>query len=125
MVTCLVVEDHSDTREGYVEYLSYCGFDVLTAAGADEMRTVLAARTPDVIVMDLQLPRTDGFALIRELKTTELTRETPVLVVSACVRDVDRDKARRAGCDAFVAKPCDPECVLTELKKLLARKPPT
>lgn len=123
MPVCLVVEDHSDTRDGYVEFFGFYGFDVLTAAGEDEMWQSLDRELPDVIVMDLHLPKTDGYSLIRQLKANERTRSIPVLVVSASVRPEDQERARRAGSDAFVAKPCDPASIVTQLKALLASKP--
>jgi CheY-like chemotaxis protein len=122
---CIVVEDHADTREGYVEFLGFGGISVLSASGADELRALLATRRPDAIVMDLHLPRVDGWTLIREIKADESTRRIPVLVVSAYVRDVDREDAFRAGADAFIPKPCDPELVITELKRLMAAGGPS
>lgn len=120
MPLCIVVEDHGDTREGYVEFLGMSGMNVLSAANADELRALLATHTPDVIVMDLHLPKVDGWTLIREVKSAEKTRNVPVLVVSAYVRPVDRDDALAAGCDAFIPKPCDPSDVLAELRRLIA-----
>jgi two-component system cell cycle response regulator DivK len=120
MPLCIVVEDHGDTREGYVEFLGMSGMTVLSAANADELRALLANHTPDVIVMDLHLPKVDGWTLIREVKSAEKTRRVPVLVVSAYVRPVDRDDAVAAGCDAFIPKPCDPSDVLAELRRLIA-----
>lgn len=124
MPLCIVVEDHGDTRDGYVEFLTFSGLSVLSAASADEFRALLVDHVPDVVVMDLQLPETDGWALIRELKRAEATRHVPVLVVSASVRDVDREAARAAGCDAFISKPCDPAAVIAELRRLLDRQGP-
>jgi two-component system cell cycle response regulator DivK len=120
MPTCLVVEDHGDTREGYAEFLSYAGFKVMSAAGRDEMQRHLADVIPDAVVMDLQLPEVDGWALIRELKASARTRDVPVLVVSAAVRDSDKASAFEAGCDAFLPKPADPDDIVAELGRLMA-----
>lgn len=127
MPTCLVVEDHGDTREGYVEFLRFAGFDVLSAGGREEMRQRLAEHVPDAIVMDLQLPEVDGWALIRDLKASQRTRGIPVLVVSAAVRDSDKAGAFDAGCDGFLPKPADPDHIVAELERLLGvrqGKPP-
>lgn len=119
MPTCLVVEDHGDTREGYVEFLRFAGFEVLSAGGRQEMRERLAEQVPDAIVMDLQLPEVDGWSLIRDLKASQRTRRVPVLVVSAAVRDSDKAGAFEAGCDAFLPKPADPDHIVAELERLL------
>lgn len=119
MATCLVVEDHGDTRDGYVEFLAFAGFTVMSASGREDMRRLLAERIPDAVVMDLQLPEVDGWSLIRELKTSPVTRQVPVLVVSAAVRDSDRESAIAAGCDGFISKPADPDVIVAELRRLL------
>lgn len=122
MPTCLVVEDHGDTREGYVEFLGLAGFTVMSASGREEMRQRLAEGIPDVVVMDLQLPEVDGWGLIRELKKAPQTANVPVLVVSAAVRDSDRAGAFEAGCDGFLRKPADPDDIVAELQRLLGAR---
>jgi CheY-like chemotaxis protein len=108
MLRCLIVEDHSDTRAGYAEYLEVCGIQAWTAADAEGLRERLASELPDAIVLDLQLPRTDGWQLMRELKADERTRSIPIIVVSACVMPAERAAAEEAGCDEFLMKPVDP-----------------
>lgn len=120
MPTCLIIEDHGDTREGYAEFLAFSGFEVMTAADGTAMWQILDGRVPDAIVMDLHLPETDGWSLIRKLRKAERTRHTPVVVVSASVRDNEREDAKLAGCDAFIPKPCDPELIVAELTGLIA-----
>jgi two-component system, cell cycle response regulator DivK len=119
MALCYIVEDHDDTRDGYAEYLRSCGFDVRTAAGADEFRGLVASAVPAAIVMDLALPHVDGFDLARELRLNPQTKDVPILAVSASVRAEDRASAQRAGCNAFLAKPCDPATIVAELNRLL------
>jgi CheY-like chemotaxis protein len=120
MPTCLIVEDHGDTREGYAEFLAFSGFDVVTAADGAAMWEALDARLPDAIVMDLHLPKTDGWSLIRALRRSPATRRIPVVVVSASVRDSEREDAVRAGCDSFIPKPCDPARIVEDLHRLIA-----
>jgi two-component system, cell cycle response regulator DivK len=119
MRTCLIVEDHGDTREGYAEFLAFSGFEVLTAGDGAAMWQILDERLPDAIVMDLHLPETDGWSLIRQLRSLAPTRGIPVVVVSASVREQDRKEAERAGCDSFIQKPCDPEAIVVELHRLI------
>src|SRR5262249_38382697 len=108
-----------DTREGYAEYLQNRGFDVRMASGAPEFRALVASAVPAAVVMDLALPGEDGFALTRELRADPRTTGVPVLVVSASVRAEERAGALVAGCNAFRAKPVDPETIVRELNRLL------
>lgn len=119
MPTCLIVEDHGDTREGYAEFLAFSGFEVRTAGDGASMWRILDEHLPDAIVMDLHLPKTDGWSLIRQLRSSALTRAIPILVVSASVREQDRRDAEHAGCDGFIPKPCDPERIVAELHRLI------
>jgi len=119
MPLCFVVDDHVDTREGFAEYLRSSGFEVQTAADAVELRSLLAEATPAAVLMDVQMPRVDGWTLTREIKANERTRNVRVLVVSASVGDRHRRAADAAGADALLSKPCDPERIVVELTRLL------
>ena len=120
MARCIIVDDHGDTRAGYAEFLSAFGFDVRTAADAEELRSILADWIPDAMVLDLQLPRTDGWELTREIKSDPRLRNIAVVVVSACVLPAERAAAEEAGCDAFINKPCDPMTIVEELRRRTA-----
>ena len=123
MPSCLIVEDHGDTRDGYAEYLSLCGFDVLTAADGVGFREVIDRVIPDVVVMDIQLPETDGWDLTAELRRNGRTRAVPVIIVSARVQVADRERSMQAGCDAFLGKPCDPHDLVDEINRLIKTAP--
>lgn len=116
----IIVDDHGDTRAGYTEFLTAFGFDVRAAGDADQFRALLRDFLPDAVVLDLQLPRTDGWELTREIKKGPDTRHIAVIVVSACVLPAERDAAQAAGCDAFIAKPCDPMDIVDELRRRTA-----
>ena len=113
----IIVEDHGDTRAGYTEFLTAFGFDVRAAAEAEQLRALLREGLPDAIVLDLQLPRTDGWELTREIKQDPATTHIAIVVVSASVMPADREAAHAAGCDAFIAKPCDPMAIVEELRR--------
>jgi CheY-like chemotaxis protein len=117
MPRCIIVDDHGDTRTGYAEFLAAFGFDVKAAADAEELRAILADWIPDAIVLDLQLPRTDGWQLTREIKGDPRTQAVVIVVVSACVMPSERAAAEDAGCDAFINKPVDPMLILEELQR--------
>lgn len=123
MPLCFVVDDHVDTREGFAEYLRQSGFDVQTAADAGELRSLLAEATPAAVLMDVQMPRVDGWTLTREIKANERTRHVRVLVVSASVGDGLLTAADEVGADALIGKPCDPHRIVVELTRLLESEP--
>jgi CheY-like chemotaxis protein len=114
---CIIVEDHGDTRAGYAEFLGTFGFEIRTAADADELWQAMEGWQPDAIVLDLQLPRTDGWEIIRQLKAEPRTRPIAIIVVSACVMPAEQAAALAAGCDAFIRKPVDPLVILEELRR--------
>ena len=123
MARCIIVDDHADTRAGYAEFLTAFGFDVRTAGDAEELRAVLRDWLPDAIVLDLQLPRIDGWELTREIKADPRTRPIAVVIVSACVMPSERAAAEEAGCDAFINKPCDPVAIVEELRRRTSAAP--
>lgn len=119
MALCIIVDDHADSRDGLAEYLQVSGFDVLAAASAEECEGLLASNRPDAILLDLQLPRVDGWELASRIKADPQLRSVPLVAVSGCVMPADRARAAQVGIDRFLSKPCDPELVLASLRELL------
>lgn len=119
MALCIIVDDHVDSREGLAEYLQVSGFDVLAVASAEECEGLLASNRPDAILLDLQLPRVDGWELATRIKADPQLRSVPLVAVSGCVMPADRARAAQVGIDRFLPKPCDPELVLASLRELL------
>ncbi len=117
----LVVEDYDDAREMYAVYLEFAGFRVSQAAnGLDAVERAVAER-PDAIVMDLALPGIDGWEATRRIKSHPATAGVPVMALTGHVLPVHAAAARDAGCDAFVVKPCTPDVLVDELRRLLGR----
>src|SRR4051812_23827680 len=103
----------------YAEFLRYVGLTPIVAS--DAMRELSVAPETDVIVTALLLPgRTDGVGLIEQLKQDERTRHIPIIVLTSSAWDVERERASRAGCDLFLAKPCLPEELLRGIHHVLA-----
>ena len=118
-VRVLLVEDYPDTREMYDEYLRACGFDVLVGTnGIDALKLALEA-DPDVIVMDLSLPVMDGWEASRRLKADPRTAGIPVIALSGHALAGVSEGAKKAGCNAFLTKPCDPQDLVAEIRTIL------
>ena len=118
----LIVENDESTREMYSEFLAFSGFRVALAQHADE--AVEKARTlrPSIITTAIGLPKgDDGCALCARLKSQDTTRGIPVLVVTAWVMGGHVERAKRAGCDAVLLKPCAPTTLVAEIRKYLGR----
>jgi CheY-like chemotaxis protein len=92
------------------------------ASGGAELWVLVGERVPDVVVMDLQLPAVDGWELTRQLRADPRTARVPIVVVSASVRDVDRERAFTNGADAFLPKPCSLDEILKTLHRVSKRR---
>jgi CheY-like chemotaxis protein len=77
---------------------------------------------PDIILMDLALPKMDGWEATRRLKADEQTRHIPIVALTGHALAGHAEGARQAGCDAFVTKPCLPDALVTEIERMLAVK---
>jgi CheY-like chemotaxis protein len=119
----LVVDDYQDGREMCAEYLSICGFGVAQAANGFEALEKATALHPDLILMDLSLPGLDGWEVTKRLKRDARTSTIPVIALTARALCGDADRARQAGCDAFMTKPCLPDALVEEVRRMLESAP--
>ena len=115
----LVVEDYQDAREMYTAYLQFSGFDVAEAGNGLEAIEKARELLPDIVLMDLALPRMDGWEATRRLKNDPRTRHIPIVALTGHALAGHAEGAREAGCDAFVTKPCLPDALVAEIKRLL------
>ncbi|HVZ20465.1 MAG TPA: response regulator [Vicinamibacterales bacterium] len=115
----LVVDDYQDAREMYAEYLQFSGFRVAEARNGNEAVAQAMALKPDLILMDLSLPGMDGWEATRLLKADETTRHIPIVALTGHALAGASEGARRAGCDAFVTKPCLPDDLVVEVRRML------
>jgi two-component system, cell cycle response regulator DivK len=120
----LVVEDYQDAREMYAAYLQFSGFDVAEAGNGIEAVDKTIELLPDIVLMDLALPRMDGWEATRRLKSDPRTRHIPVVALTGHALAGHAEGAREAGCDSFVTKPCLPDALVTEIRRLLDQPPP-
>ena len=116
----LLVDDFQDNREMYAMYLEHSGVRIAEAANGQEALEQAFSLLPDLIVMDLSLPGIDGWEATRRLKADERTKKIPVLALTSHALEGFSDGAKAAGCDGFVTKPCLPEQLLSEIRKVLA-----
>lgn len=116
----LVVEDFDDAQDMYVDYLQHCGFRTAAARTGREAVEKATQLRPDLILMDLALPELDGWEATRLIKGDARTGTIPILACTGHAMPSHMQAAQEAGCDAFVIKPCLPEDLVAEIRRLLA-----
>ena len=116
----LVVDDYQDAREMYAEYLQYSGFRVAEAKNGNEAVAQARSLKPDLILMDLSLPGMDGWEATRVLKADQRTKNIPVVALTGHALAGASEGAKKAGCDSFVTKPCLPDDLVVEVRRMLS-----
>jgi len=106
----------------YAAYLQFSGYRVAEAANGLEALEKTRELMPDIILMDLALPKMDGWEATRRLKADEKTRHIPIVALTGHALAGHAEGARQAGCDAFVTKPCLPDALVTEIERMLSER---
>jgi two-component system cell cycle response regulator DivK len=117
----LVVDDNPGLRQLWSVWLSLWNFRVVEATDGCEAVETAVREQPALVLMDLAMPHLDGFAATRQLKQHAATATIPVVALTAHTSSEDRRRASEAGCAAFLGKPCDPDLLLKEVRRLLGR----
>ena len=115
----LVVDDTASVRELIRVNLALEGFDVRVAADGQEALDLVTELQPDLITMDVVMPRLDGIAAATRLKADPATATIPIVMVTARAQTSDRDKGRKAGVDAYLTKPFEPAELVATVHNLL------
>ncbi len=116
----LVVEDDPDNRRIAVRILTADGHTTLEAADGASAVALARCEHPDAIVMDLGMPDVDGWEATRRLKADPETADIPIVALTAFAMRGDEQRAREAGCDAYLAKPCRPQAIRELVRRLVA-----
>lgn len=115
----LVVEDNELNLELVQYLLEEAGFEVRVARDAEAARRELDRRAPSLVLMDMQLPQTDGLTLVAEIRATPGLRTLPVIALTAHAMRGDRERFLAGGCDGYIAKPFDATTFVAEVRELL------
>jgi len=118
----LVVDDNPLNTKLMKVVLEAGGHLVDTAIDADEARVAVGKQIPDLILMDLQMPKVDGYTLTTELKARAELKAVPIIAVTASAMRGDEQRALNAGCDGYVTKPIDTRAFSAMVAKMLANK---
>ena len=118
----LVVDDHDDTRQMSLIVLRSQGFNAVAAEGGEAGFACASELQPDVIVTDLAMPDGDGWEFVQRLSSDARTKKIPVVMLTACATESVKQRAEREGVAAFFFKPCSPDVLAAELRRLVAAR---
>ena len=119
--TILVADDEQDIRELVAYRLSRAGYTIIEARNGQEALELAADQAPDMAVLDVMMPRLNGFDLTERLRHTAATQRLPILLMSASVQEVDISRGFAAGADGYLTKPFTPDQLLTRVRDVLSR----
>jgi CheY-like chemotaxis protein len=122
--TILLVEDFDDTRLMMKMWLVKNGYRVLEAETGEEGVALAQQELPDLIIMDMMMPRMNGLDAAQRIRQDRALSQTPIVAVSAYGADEYRSLALEAGCDEYVSTPFEPRTLSKLIKSLLAREEP-
>lgn len=119
MSKVLIVEDNEMNRDMLSRRLMRKGYDVVLALDGEEGVAMAASEAPDIILMDMSLPKIDGWEATRRIKADDALKGVPVIALTAHAMTSDRDKALAAGCDDYDTKPIELPRLLEKIERLL------
>jgi two-component system cell cycle response regulator DivK len=118
----LVVDDNQDGRELVVKILKNRGYQMIEAVDGEEALEKASAECPDLILMDISIPKLDGYEVTRRLKSQVKFKDTPIIALTAHAMKGDKEKAMEAGCDGYISKPIDIHELPNQIKSYLKNK---
>jgi two-component system cell cycle response regulator DivK len=115
----LIVEDQEDNRRILRDLLSSVGYELVEAVSGEEGVELAGRETPDLILMDIQLPGVDGYEATRQIRANPTLVKTPIIAVTSYALSGDDVKAYAAGCNGYVTKPFSPRALLAKVREYL------
>jgi CheY-like chemotaxis protein len=119
MAKILLVEDNEMNRDMLSRRLQRRGYDVVMAVDGEQGISMARTEDPDIILMDISLPRIDGYEATRQIKADDDTAEIPIIALTAHAMAGDRGKALEAGCNDYDTKPVEFRRLLGKIEELL------
>ena len=116
--TILLVEDNTDNQIIYRRALEHFGYTVLEAWDGEEAIRVAHDQLPDLILMDISIPRIDGWEVTRRLRADERTKHIPIVALTAHALQADRVRGHEIGFASYLTKPIEPRRVVEEIERV-------
>jgi two-component system cell cycle response regulator DivK len=118
----LIVDDNRDSRELVVKILKNKGYQMIEAIDGEEALEKAITENPDLILMDISIPKIDGYEVTRRLKSQVGFKDTPIIALTAHAMKGDREKALEAGCEGYISKPIDIHELPNQIKSYLKER---
>lgn len=118
----LVADDDPHIVELVAFRLERAGYDVIPATDGQEALSLLTEHQPDLAVLDVMMPRLNGYDITRELRQSERTRDIPVILLTGCAQEADVQLGFEAGADDYLRKPFSPEELRARVQAILGRR---
>ncbi len=115
----LIIEDQEDNRRIMSDMLNAAGYEVIEAVNGEDGVSMAESHVPDLILMDIQLPRIDGYEATRRIKAQPDLSAIPIIAVTSYALSGDDKKAFEAGCDAYLGKPFSPRELLAKIREFV------
>lgn len=115
----LLVEDNEDNRTIYSTLLRHLGYEVIEAQNGVQAIELARSERPDLILMDISIPEMDGWEATRILRGDPVTKDVPIVALTAHALEDDRERAAEVGFSSYLAKPIEPRAVLAEVRRLI------
>jgi DNA-binding response OmpR family regulator len=119
--TILVADDEEDLRELVSYRLTRSGYQVIGAGDGQEALELAAECTPDVMVLDVMMPKLDGYELTRRVRAEASLRSIPVILLTARSQEADIDRGYEVGADDYLEKPFNPDELVARVRAVLGR----
>ena len=118
----LAADDDPDIRELVAFRLERSGYTVLQAADGEEALALALEHTPDLAVLDVMMPKMDGFEVVRRLRAEEATKRMPIIMLTARAQDSDVEEGFESGADDYLRKPFSPQELRARVQSILGRR---
>jgi DNA-binding response OmpR family regulator len=118
----LVADDEDDIRALVCYRMEKAGYDVVSAGDGDEAIELALTRTPDLAIIDVMMPRADGYEVTRRLRSEETTKRMPIILLTARAQEADVQRGFEAGADDYIRKPFSPQELRARVQAILGRR---
>ena len=119
MKTVLVIEDNENNMKLITFILEKNGFAVIGAENGRRGVELALKEAPDFIMLDIQLPDINGFEVLKEIRTSKINGDIPIIAITSYAMSGDREKMLSAGCNGYIEKPIDPETVMKQIREVI------
>ena len=118
----LIVDDNEDSRDLVVKVLKNKGYQMVEAVDGEDALEKAESENPDIILLDISIPKLDGYEVTRRLKSREKFRNIPIIALTAHAMKGDKEKALEAGCDGYISKPINVHELPDQIKSYMKDK---